>query len=144
MRRAINTIKKEEYNQLLKEAAQRMSKTFFRLCEEEDIKMREADDKGNFDKAEKHDFNARALMCMADMYYNIFKLDKIDNIVNINKVWHEGSEKPDTDKGDLLIIVKDAFGKYVYVHQNAYYVLKYGCVRWAYIKDLIPNKEGEQ
>ena len=126
MRRAINTIKKEEYNQLLKEAAQRMSKTFFRLCEEEDIKMREADDKGNFDKAEKH---------------NIFKLDKIDNIVNINKVWHDGSEKPDTDKGDLLIITKDAFRKDVYVHQNAYYVLKYGCVRWAYIKDLIPNKE---
>lgn len=59
----------------------------------------------------------------------------------INSAWHEGSEKPDTDKGDLLVIVKDAFGKYVYVHQNAYYVLKYSCVRWAYIKDLIPNKE---
>lgn len=62
----------------------------------------------------------------------------------INSAWHEGSEKPDTDKGDLLVIIKDAFGKYVYVHQNAYYVLKYGCVRWAYIKDLIPNKEVEQ
>lgn len=59
----------------------------------------------------------------------------------INSVWHEGSEKPDTDKGDLLVIVKDAFGKYVYVHQNAYYVLKYGCVRWAYIKDLIPTED---
>lgn len=59
----------------------------------------------------------------------------------INSVWHEGREKPETDKGDLLVIVKDAFGKYVYVRQNAYYVLKYGCVRWAYIKDLIPNME---
>ena len=59
----------------------------------------------------------------------------------INSVWHEGSEKPDTDKGDLLIIVKDAFGKDVYVRQNAYYVLKYGCKKWAYIKDLIPNME---
>ena len=59
----------------------------------------------------------------------------------INSVWHEGSEKPDTDKGDLLIIVKDAFGKDVYVRQNAYYVIKYGCKKWAYIKDLIPNKE---
>lgn len=59
----------------------------------------------------------------------------------IDSVWHEGSEKPDTDKGDLLVIVKDAFGKDVYVHQNAYYVLKYGCKKWAYIKDLIPNME---
>jgi hypothetical protein len=59
----------------------------------------------------------------------------------INSVWHEGSEPPKTDKGDLLIIVKDAFGKNVYVHQNAYYVLKYGCVRWAYIEDLILNTE---
>lgn len=59
----------------------------------------------------------------------------------INSVWHDASEKPDTDKGDLLVIVKDAFGKDVYVRQNAYYVLKYGCVRWAYIKDLIPNTE---
>ena len=59
----------------------------------------------------------------------------------INSVWHNGSVKPDTDKGDLLIVVKDAFEKDVYVHQNAYYVLKYGCVRWAYINDLIPGKE---
>lgn len=58
----------------------------------------------------------------------------------INSVWHNGSVKPNTDKGDLLIVVKDAFGKNVYVHQNAYYVLKYGCVRWAYIRDLIPNQ----
>lgn len=59
----------------------------------------------------------------------------------IDSVWHEGSEKPDTDKGDLLIIVKDAFGKDVYVRQNAYYVLKYGCKKWSYVKDLIPNME---
>ena len=59
----------------------------------------------------------------------------------INSVWHDASEKPDTDKGDLLIIVKDEFGKYVHFRQDAYYVLKYGCVRWAYIKDLIPNTE---
>lgn len=59
----------------------------------------------------------------------------------IDSVWHDGSVKPDTDKGDLLIVVKDAFEKDVYVHQNAYYALKYGCVRWAYIRDLIPNQE---
>lgn len=59
----------------------------------------------------------------------------------INSVWHDASEVPDTDKGDLIIIVKDAFGKDVYVRQNAYYVLKYGCVKWAYMKDLLPIKE---
>lgn len=59
----------------------------------------------------------------------------------INSVWHDVSEKPDTDKGDLLVIVEDEFGKDVYVRQNAYYVLKYGCKKWAYIKDLIPNTE---
>lgn len=59
----------------------------------------------------------------------------------INSVWHEGSEKPDTDKGDLLVTVTDEFGKDVHFRQNAYYVIKYGCVRWAYINDLIPNTE---
>lgn len=59
----------------------------------------------------------------------------------INSVWHNANETPDTDKGDLLVIVKDAFGEDVYVRQNAYYVLKYSCVKWAYIKDLIPNTE---
>lgn len=59
----------------------------------------------------------------------------------INSVWHEGSEKPDTDKGDLLVTVTDEFGKDVHFRQNAYYVIKYGCVRWAYIKDLIPTED---
>ena len=59
----------------------------------------------------------------------------------INSVWHDASVNPDTDKGDLLLIIKDGFGKNVYVRQDAYYVRKYGCVRWAYIEDLIPNNE---
>lgn len=59
----------------------------------------------------------------------------------INSVWHDATVNPDTDKGDLLLIIKDGFGKNVYVRQDAYYVRKYGCVRWAYIEDLIPNKE---
>ena len=59
----------------------------------------------------------------------------------INNVWHDASVNPDTDKGDLLLIIKDGFGKNVYVQQDAYYARKYGCVRWAYIEDLIPNKE---
>lgn len=60
----------------------------------------------------------------------------------INSVWHDGSIRPDTDKGDLLVTVQDVFGKDVHFRQDAYYVLKYGCKRWAYIKDLIPNTEG--
>lgn len=58
----------------------------------------------------------------------------------INSVWHEGSEKPETDKGDLLVEI-EVMDKTTYVQQNAYYVLKYGCVRWAYIKDLIPTED---
>lgn len=58
----------------------------------------------------------------------------------INSVWHEGSEKPETDKGDLFVEI-GVMDKTTYVQQNAYYVLRYGCIRWAYIKDLISNKE---
>ena len=58
----------------------------------------------------------------------------------INSVWHEGSEKPETDKGDLLVEI-EVMDKTTYVQQNVYYVLKYGCVRWAYIKDLIPTED---
>ena len=58
----------------------------------------------------------------------------------INSVWHEGSEKPETDKGDLFVEI-EVMDKTTYVQQNAYYVLRYGCIRWAYIKDLISNKE---
>ena len=58
----------------------------------------------------------------------------------INSVWHNDTERPDPHKGDLLVGI-EVMGKTSYIRQNAYYVLQYGCVRWAYIKDLIPNKE---
>lgn len=58
----------------------------------------------------------------------------------INSIWHEGSEKPETDKGDLFVEI-EVMNKTTYVQQNAYYVLKYGCVRWTYIKDLIPTED---
>lgn len=58
----------------------------------------------------------------------------------INSVWHNDTEKPDTDKGDLLVGI-EVMGKTAYIRQNAYYVLQFGCVRWAYVEDLIPNKE---
>lgn len=58
----------------------------------------------------------------------------------VNSIWHDASEKPDTDKGDLIVCI-NVMGGVIYVAQSASYVLKYGCVRWAYIDDLIPNKE---
>lgn len=76
MRRAINTIPRDEYNRLLREAMQRMSKKFNLLSDEEESKMRKADNQGNYERAERYDFNARAWRCMADMYYQIYKLNK--------------------------------------------------------------------
>lgn len=76
MRRAINTIPRDEYNRLLREAMQRMSKKFNLLSDEEESKMRKADNQGDYERAERYDFNARALRCMADMYYQIYKLNK--------------------------------------------------------------------
>jgi dephospho-CoA kinase len=76
MRRAINTIPKQEYDDLMKDAALRMHRKIQRLADEEISKMREADNKGNFEKAEVHDFNSRALSHMADMYYEIIKKEK--------------------------------------------------------------------
>jgi len=74
MRRAINTIPRDEYNRLLREAMQRMSKKFNLLSDEEESKMRKADNQGNYERAERYDFNARALRCIADMYYQIYKI----------------------------------------------------------------------
>lgn len=58
----------------------------------------------------------------------------------INSVWHNDTEKPDPHNGDLLVGI-EVMGKTSYIRQNACYVLQYGCVRWAYIKDLLPTKE---
>lgn len=76
MRRAINTIPRDEYNRLLREAMQRMSKKFSLLSDEEESKMRKAENQGSYEMAERYDFNARALRCMADMYYQIYKIGK--------------------------------------------------------------------
>ena len=73
MRRAINTIPRDEYNELLRQAASRMRKKIQRLSDEEVSKMREEDNKGDYPKAEIHDFNARALQSMVDLSYNISK-----------------------------------------------------------------------
>lgn len=78
MRRAINTIHRDEYDRLLREAMQRMSKKFSLLSDEEESKMRKADNQGSYERAERYDFNTRALRCMADMYYQIYKIGKED------------------------------------------------------------------
>lgn len=78
MRRAINTISTEEYDKLLREAMQRMRKKISRLADEEESKMRTADNKGDYEKAELYDFNSRALICMADMYYPVNNVGKED------------------------------------------------------------------
>lgn len=77
MRRAINTIPNKEYNELIKFAALRMHRKIQRLADEEISKMREADNKGDSEKAEVHDFNSRALSRMADMYYEIIMKRKV-------------------------------------------------------------------
>lgn len=61
MRRAINTISKEEYNHLLAEAAQRMRAKIGRLIDEECSSMRMFDHLENYGEAERRDFNQRAL-----------------------------------------------------------------------------------
>lgn len=73
MRRTINTIPKQEYDDLIKYAALRMHRKIQRMADEEISKMREADNKGDYEKAEVHDFNSRALSHMADMYYETIK-----------------------------------------------------------------------
>lgn len=49
------------------------SMCWLQFGDEEIPKMREADNKGDSEKAEVHDFNSRALSRMADMYYEIIK-----------------------------------------------------------------------
>lgn len=61
MRRGINTIPEKEYNKLLCEAAFRMKKKINNLIELEDSMKRHCDDIEDYEKAEKHDFNSRAL-----------------------------------------------------------------------------------
>ena len=52
MRRAINTIPKQEYDNQMKYAALRMHRKIQRMADEEISKMREADNKGDSEKAE--------------------------------------------------------------------------------------------
>ncbi len=61
-----NTIPPKEYAQMLFEAARKVSKRLQHLQWQEEFKMREAEDKGDNEKALKHYFRGRALQ----MAYN--------------------------------------------------------------------------
>lgn len=61
MKRAINTIPRDEYYELLSKAASRMRKKIYHLIEDEDSKSRHYKYNGDFEKAEEHDFNLIAL-----------------------------------------------------------------------------------
>lgn len=50
-----------------------MSKKFSLLSDEEESKMRKAENQGSYERAERYDFNARALRLMAGMYYQIYR-----------------------------------------------------------------------
>lgn len=64
--KAINTIPRDEYGQMLYEAAQIISKRIARLANEEDSESRTADNKGEDENALKHYLRAHALRIAAN------------------------------------------------------------------------------
>lgn len=64
----------------------------------------------------------------------------------INRVWHDSNDKPDeSPKNKRLIIIEhktdgdslELSYSLIYSHTYAYFCV----IRWAYIKDLIPNND---
>lgn len=66
MKRAINTTPRNEYYELLSEAASRMRKKINRLIGEEESMQMVCENREEYEKAERHDFNARALLIALD------------------------------------------------------------------------------
>lgn len=80
MSRTINTIPRNEYYELLGEAASRMRKKIYNLIEDEDSKSRNYKFNGDFEKAEEHDFNLIALhiaLCAITKSPNEFRKEAI-------------------------------------------------------------------
>lgn len=71
MKRTMNNIPKEEYNDKMIEALSRMRKKIFRLADEEESKMRKAENTGDYANAEKYDFNYNALMIIANSSFKV-------------------------------------------------------------------------
>lgn len=64
--KAINTIPREEYAQMLFEAVRIIRKHLSRLADEETAKSRTADNKGDEDEALRHHFRAEVLNMAAN------------------------------------------------------------------------------
>lgn len=110
------------------------------------------------DKAQVHLINARlsndeegkksaisemeTAMCNAMRLLKCF-IERKDNIVDLSKVWHDMTKKP--DKGKDILIDTDTFGydivtaKWHSDERWASLVSVYGIKRWAYVKDLLPK-----
>ena len=59
----------------------------------------------------------------------------------INSVWHDASEKPRRNKWYIAQIGDNAFDTFTdSVNWNSY-ARSLNIIRWAYIEDLLPNKE---
>lgn len=61
MKRGINTIPRDEYYELLSEASRRMWKRIRNLIYEEESKQMVCENREEYEKAERHAFNAIAL-----------------------------------------------------------------------------------
>lgn len=77
MRRALNTIPRDEYNELLYEALVRMNRRLRAMSDEESSKARTAENKGDYEKAEKHLFNSLAFNIYEKAFYQFHKEVKV-------------------------------------------------------------------
>ena len=74
------------------------------------------------------------------------------DIVNLNNVWHDASEEPQSGI-EMLIEYENQWGTYkyrgtFYLHKDSEVRWKELCeeqkvIRWAYISDLLPKKFGD-
>lgn len=59
----------------------------------------------------------------------------------INSVWHDASEKPRRNKWYIAQIGDNAFDTFTDSVNWKSYARSLNIIRWAYIEDLLPNKE---
>lgn len=59
----------------------------------------------------------------------------------VNSVWHDASEQPKRNKVYLVQMGKDAFDTFYDSENWKVFKRDINITRWAYIEDLLPNKE---
>lgn len=59
----------------------------------------------------------------------------------IDSVWHDKTEIPETQKW-VFVLMDNGFIHYTYSTPGVAKVIMSGC-KWAYVDDLLPNKEDE-